>query len=237
MVLRWWVFGTGLLFVPTLAYYSRFRKYFDALLFNKPIVPGQNYGASPLGCNLPLRDWFFEHYSAASAGDILDVGGAGFALFRYLTEDLTGTEHGGRGAGVPLQSLANWECIDVFASHGCREYSGESLEYAANSKDIVLFNFCLHHAAGNTLRLLRDAKRVARKYVIINEDMQAQNFEQYRAQTWHDWKGTFRSLTEWKQIFEILGLELEVEGDPGATCAGKDTHSVERRLFVLKVGK
>jgi ubiquinone/menaquinone biosynthesis C-methylase UbiE len=50
-------------------------------------------------------------------------------------------------------------------------FDGARLKFKDKSFDVVLFNAVLHHAARNTIQLMKDACRIARKRVILIEDI------------------------------------------------------------------
>ena len=58
------------------------------------------------------------------------------------------------------------------------------------SYDVALLTYVLHHAAGDTISLLKEAKRVARKYVIVLEDVIDSEDDAKNAFA-HDPRGTF----------------------------------------------
>lgn len=129
----------------------------------------------------------------------LDVGADTGCVSAYMEEYLESTKH---------------ELIDVrvnpdhnFTVHA---FPGESLPYPDNSFDIVLFSFVLHHAAASQTQLLLDAKRVARHHVFVLEDPR-ETANDVRWAREHDKNGIFRSLSEWRELFQKVGLEIQHE--------------------------
>merc|ERR1719436_338225 len=112
-------------------------------------VVDNNHG-SPAGCNQPLQDWFKQTYKDATSIEVLDVGG-GWGALRDLMKPV-----------VPNTEL-NWECVDVVANGMCTQFDGNTLQQTNASKDLVVFNYVLHHAGEHTISLLRHAKRVSRR--------------------------------------------------------------------------
>ena len=136
-----------------------------------------------------------------SQPDILDVGGKDFIEvaknknWNYVTIDLEKPQSVGTGGHQSLTTFT---------------YDGKTLPFNSNSFDLVNVGFVLHHAAENTLGLLKQIKDISRKYVIIGEDLAEQDYPM----SWHErnWKhhpgGLFRSDTEWRQLFSLIGYKL-----------------------------
>lgn len=132
---------------------------------------------------------------------ILDIGGVDFMTaaaskgWEYVTIDLQEPQSMGTGG---------------YQSSTVLKYDGKTLPFEANTFDLVNVGFVLHHASENTLGLLRQIKSISRKFVIIGEDIAAQDYPM----SWHErnWRhhpgGLFRSDTEWRQLFEIFGMQL-----------------------------
>merc|ERR1719401_184527 len=163
---------------------------------DKPGYEEQDLHETPFSCNVQLHDYVRATFAASAALRVLDVGGGTGAVLGYLQKAL--------GPGTNI----DYNCIDVVPSAVCKAYGGKHLAYGNRSFDIVIFNYVLHHASGSTLFLLEDAKRVARKYVIVQEDMKGQSIAQVQAQFGHEWSGTFRSDEEWQKIFSLLGMTV-----------------------------
>jgi SAM-dependent methyltransferase len=108
-----------------------------------------------------------------------------------------------------------------------KQFDGTHLEYADDSFDMVLFSYVLHHAADDTLQLLRDAKRIARRYVAITEDPKETPDDFYWAYK-HDRAGTFRGRREWLELFELMGFSV-VHEEP------LDPHIHSRHFYLLGV--
>jgi SAM-dependent methyltransferase len=105
-------------------------------------------------------------------------------------------------------------------------FDGSSLDYPDNSFDIVMFSYVLHHAADDTIKLLKDAHRIARKYVLVLEDSKEKREDYYWAFR-HDKRGTFRGLKEWRYLFKEIGFDIETD------CAlSNEIHS--RHFFALR---
>jgi SAM-dependent methyltransferase len=136
----------------------------------------------------------------------LDVGADSGALSVYLSAML---------------DSENFELCDVElaprSNFPVRKTAGTHLEYVDNSFDLVLFCYVLHHAGENTIQLLQDAHRIARKYVIVLEDPKETDNDCLWAYV-HDRRGTFRGLKEWRDMFSAIGFSLiyekELDGDP-----------------------
>ena len=129
----------------------------------------------------------------------------------------------------------DWDCIDVTASHECQAFNGKDLgkAYRDKSYDVVIFNWVLHHAGDNTIGLLREAKRVAKDFILIQEDLKGETPAEAKRNYDHEWAGTFRGDAEWKAIFSLLDLSLVRDVSLPANCSGMPSH-VHRTFYVLK---
>ncbi len=169
------------------------------------------------------RDGGFFSYFAANAAIFkgsswLDVGADTGAVSLYLSE---------------LLASKSFELCDVTvaprALFPVRRITGERLDYEPNSFDIVFFSYVLHHAADDTIQLLRDARKVARKYVVVTEDPK-ENADDYYWAYMHDKRGTFRGCKEWRQLFDVVGLSIVHD-----EALNPELHS--RHMFVLDANK
>ena len=111
-----------------------------------------------------LRDVGFFSYFVAHADSLrgcswLDVGAGTGVASLYLSEILGST---------------NFELCDVSvavrSSFPVKQIDGTHLDHESNSFDLVFFSYVLHHAGDKTIQLLRDAHRIARRYVVVTED-------------------------------------------------------------------
>jgi len=131
-----------------------------------------------------------ELIAAANPGSILDVGGFG----QYK------------------DTARRARCINIHPHVGCEVYAaGTPLPYRASRFHTVLLETVLHHAAEHALQLLREAARVARRQVIVAEDVLNRRasrsvVDSYRA---HDPWATYRSTDEWISLARQNGLALE----------------------------
>ena len=110
------------------------------------------------------RDARFFSYFVSNAESFrgcswLDVGAGTGAMSLYLSEIFHSTDFELCDVQVPPHSNAPVRQID-----------GTHLDYKSDSFDLVFFSYILHHAADNTIPLLRDAHRIARRYVAVTED-------------------------------------------------------------------
>jgi len=129
-------------------------------------------------CAMPIVSWFNDTLSNTISGDIeiLDVGG-GFSDMDSFVEESTHTEF-------------QWSCMAKIASEKCEEYDGDHLNLPANSKDVVLFVETLHRR--NALNILEDAANVARRYVVVNEFVHADDYTEAQNLFVHDSLGLYR---------------------------------------------
>ena len=175
--------------------------------------------ASQLSCSEGLFT-FFRCVYGEGALRVLDVGGGDGAVGLSMRTQLP-------------QTRLDWSCIDVRpAGANCTKFDGERLDgYASGRADVVLFNWVLHHASAKTLELLREAARVARSYILIDEDLKAEDSTQASRQYRHDWRATFRAAREWRELFQAARLRLVAEHVPHRLC--DKIYRTPRRLFVL----
>jgi hypothetical protein len=169
------------------------------------------------------RDEGFLSYFASNARKFkgcswLDVGADTGAVSLYLSEILEST---------------NFELCDVTpapqSNFPVRKISGARLDYENDSFDMVFFSYVLHHAADDTIQLLRDAHRIARRYVVVTEDPK-ENEDDYRWAYLHDKRGTFRGRKEWMALFSVLGFSVDYDKELNDT-----PHS--RHFFLLVPNK
>ena len=100
-------------------------------------------------------------------------------------------------------------------------YDGTHLPFKDKSFDCTLILQTLHHCT-DQIRVLKEAKRVSRKRIIIMEDIY-NNFFEKMTTFLHDYisnkrKGIncpyyFHNKEEWKSIFNKLGLKIVKEKD------------------------
>ena len=115
--------------------------------------------------------------------------------------DIDNTETN-KGLGSDAAALFS-RSFDAFSSqHPVRTFDGRTLEFDDDQYDVALLTYVLHHAAGDTIALLKEAKRVARKYVVVLEDV-IDSEDDARNAFAHDPRGTFRHRKEWAALFEV----------------------------------
>lgn len=121
-------------------------------------------------------------------------------------------------------------------------FDGKKLPFADKSFDNVFFSYVLHHAGPNQEKLLKEAKRVAKKRVIIFEDEAIGGFGELFT-SFHgpayDFLNNiknnnpciFHSSQEWEKIFKKIGFKI-LKKDVGWTI-GSIVSPVKRSFFVL----
>jgi SAM-dependent methyltransferase len=165
------------------------------------------------------RDAAFFAYFLAEANRLkgcswLDVGANTGAVSLYLSEILRSTDFTLCDVHTPPRS-----------NFPVRHIDGTRLDYPDHSVDLVLFSYVLHHAADNAIPLLRDARRIARRNVIVTEDPKETEADRRWAYQ-DDPGGTYRGLREWRALFILLGFSIVYE-------ASLSHHAHSRHLFVL----
>ncbi len=98
-----------------------------------------------------------------------------------------------------------------------QQYDGKVLPAAAGSYDVVMFVDVLHHTT-EPMDLLREAKRVARKAIII-KDHTRDGLAAYETLRFMDWVGNSRygvalpynywPSSKWQAAFKEIGLAIE----------------------------
>jgi hypothetical protein len=150
------------------------------------------------------RDEGFFAYMAANADRFrgcswLDVGADTGALSLYLSEMFQSTRFDLCDLNVPSKT-----------NFPVKRFDGSHLDHTDNSYDLVLFSYVLHHAADDAIPLLRDAHRIARRYVVVMEDPKETVDDCLWAYA-HDKKGTFRGKKEWRELFDVMGYTVAHE--------------------------
>lgn len=123
-------------------------------------------------------------------------------------------------------------------------FDGKNLPFADNSFDYLLFSYVLHHAGPNQEKLLREAKRVAKKRVIVFEDEAVGGFgdlftscHRFAYDFLYDIKRNnpcvFHHASEWEKIFKKLGFKM-IAKEVGWTI-GSVVSPVKRSFWVLGV--
>lgn len=154
----------------------------------------------------------------------------------------------GSGDGVLSQSLRDLGSevhdIDIanYAADGLPQpkiYNGERIPYDANSFDVVLCVYVLHHAHKKQLDLLKELKRVSRDKIIIVEDTPKSILErpflfQHALMSWFRGWGswcTFRKDEEWRKIFSDQGLVVEET----SVFYGRKIYPVTHTSYLLRL--
>lgn len=90
-------------------------------------------------------------------------------------------------------------------------YDGRNLPFNKKEFDMVIVNFVFHHASNNTFALLRQIKEIAKKYILVGEDLAELNYEigWHKRNFEHQPGGIFRSDEEWRELFKIFGYKLK----------------------------
>ena len=120
-------------------------------------------------------------------------------------------EVGGIGSRGPYFKHFEYACVNVQDYQGCQRYHGDKLRHTNGSFDGVLVESTLHHAAEQTLPLLKDIRRVARRWVLVGEDLldRGSGGDVFAAYREHDPKAIYRSLVEWAVLFRLVGFKLQ----------------------------
>ena len=187
---------------------------------------------SPYLCDVSLYNWFAKLGNESTKGEkttILDVGG---------------------GYGVKGDNIEKWNphkfkysCIDVTAQGRCTEFDGEKIHHKDKSFDVVTFVYSLHHAGDASFELLREAKRVAKKYVVVLDDLTGETDHTLNFQFGHggcQFKEDeprvcmFRSDREWREIFGFVGLRVQYAADLKELFHCEENYKIKRGFYVLE---
>ena len=130
---------------------------------------------------------------------VLDVGGITFGNlaklygWKYASVDIEASLSTGNGGHM--------QHADLF-------YDGRNLPFGEDSFDIVILSFVLHHAAENTLPLLRQVRAIATSFVIIGEDLMTLEHHPDWLRRLYDHQpgGLYRSDEEWRTLFCLHDL-------------------------------
>ena len=163
-----------------------------------PVYNGTVLLGNFLNFKAPILDAFersmhVQHTLWRPGMSLLDVGGALGLQAAYLA-----AAHGVKATvyEVPFTS----DCPNILQSPFRVNFFWGTLPEPSRSHDAVSFMNVLHHAANLTVLLLRQAADIARRYILITEDVDGvTNRNLLHA---HDPQGIFRSDSEWKQLFE-----------------------------------
>ena len=91
-------------------------------------------------------------------------------------------------------------------------YDGRNLPFKKkNEFDLVIVNFVFHHASNNTLFLLKQIAKIAKKYVLVGEDLSELDYDMdwHKRNFDHQPGGVFRSDEEWQILFKFFKLKLK----------------------------
>ena len=156
----------------------------------------------------------------SSGMSVLDVGAGSGEIASYLTSKYGLST---RAIDVKLPKDNRWAKgkYQNLGAFSVEVFDGRSLPGAAASRDVVMFNSVLHHAATNAPGLIREAKRVARKWIVLLEDViltegealpavvsQARHYLTVR----HDPNGIFRTHEEWLRLLSGDGFSVVGQG-------------------------
>ena len=139
---------------------------------------------------------------------LVDIGGGHGMLAAYLM-----ARH---GTNVTVFDIANsYQCEEIVSSVlRVNFFDGQVLPLKSNAADAVSFMSVLHHAGNSTRRLLHEAARIARSWIIVLEDTQTSAMAKRNKK--HDPRGIFRTDAEWKQEFKrVPGFCLARDGYVG----------------------
>ena len=137
-----------------------------------------------------------------------------------------------RGLGSDATALFARSFEAFTTEHPVHLFDGRTLDLPSDSYDVALLTYVLHHAAGDTIALLQEARRVARKYVIVLEDVIDSEDDAKNAFD-HEPRGTFRHRREWDALFGLLDLTVVAHGPCNAGGLAAFRHTME--YWVLAV--
>ena len=187
----------------------------------------------------------------SNGASVLDVGAGSGEIPLYLQRKYGLLCH---GVDVVKPSKNRFFANSSSNGHG-KEYlpielfDGSSLPSANKSFDIVMFVSVLHHAANATVALVREAARVARRYIIVLEDLHlpaphAHHRDIVKRNVAHEPHGIFRTLEEWLHLFRVTPGVRDARYDmlcpfvkdrTNRPCGKHDRGVPKREYYVLLV--
>lgn len=89
-------------------------------------------------------------------------------------------------------------------------FDGKLLPFVEDDFDAIIMGYMLHHAADTSLQLLKQAKHISSKHILVFEDLTSIHYPQSWLNRNHSHQpgGMFRSDNEWRLIFELFGFML-----------------------------
>jgi len=190
-----------------------------------------NYG-SPYLCDVSLYNWFTKLANESGKHEkmtILDVGGG----------------YGEKGDMIEKMHPNNFKytCIDVTSQGRCTEFDGNKIHHGDRSFDVVTFIYSFHHAGDAVFSLLREAKRIARKYVVVLDDLMGLTDHTLNFQFGHGGCQqtkdeprvcSFRTDREYREIFGLMGLRIAYAADVMELFKCEMNYKIPRGLYVLE---
>ena len=173
---------------------------------------------------------------------VLDVGSGTGALGavvsaildapRALFVDVDDPDQRNRGGGAA--AVATYaRSFDGFAERRpVVWFDGRTVPAPDDSYDVACFTYVLHHAAGATIKLLREARRVSKRYVVVLEDLQETAADAENAHA-HEPLGAFRTREEWVDLFVLLGFSVADHGPCNAGGLAGFRHTMA--FWILEV--
>ena len=188
---------------------------------------------SPYMCDVSLYDWFGKLANDTGKVDkkltILDIGG-GYGEKGNMIEKMNPHTY-------------KYHYVDITAQGRCKEFDGNKLPHVAdNSYDIVMFVYALHHAGDAVFSLLREAKRVAKRHVVVLDDLMGTTDHTLDFQFGHGGCQNdpneprvcmFRSDKEYREIFGLLDLKISYAADVKELINCEPNYKIPRGLYVL----
>lgn len=121
-------------------------------------------------------------------------------------------------------------------------YSGGTVPFRDRSFDTVVLAFVLHHCEDGGIEVLTEARRVARKRILVLEDAYEHALERWITRSVDRLLNRienpeipvplrFRPADEWQRLFEDSGLRVETV----RTVRTTPIFETRQRLFVLSV--
>ena len=102
-----------------------------------------------------------------------------------------------------------------------KSFNGKDLPMADQSCDVTLFAYHLHTptAAHVTTRLLSEARRVTRGYLLLAEDRAGRTVAENERNNFLEPHGTFRSEREWEDLLKAARFDVLASGSMFAVTA------------------
>ena len=147
--------------------------------------------------------------------------------------DIDNTETN-RGLGSDAAALFSRSFGAFSSRHPVRTFDGRTLDFDDDQYDVALLTYVLHHAAGDTISLLKEAKRVARNYVSSSRTSSTAKTTR-RTPSPTTRAGPSDTGKEWAALFDLLGFEVVAHGPCNSNGLAAFRHTMSSGFLPCKL--